>query len=280
MLRKLIKHEFLATRRLLIPVNLTVIAITIIGCIILSTRIFQHENSMPLAVFLILFYVLSLMVLSFVSSIYLLVRFYKNLFTAEGYLMFTLPVTPVQLLNSKLITGYLWSFINILIIMASIFALSFTGGFYSTGSARGIEEFFSLSINGSPHEVISFQNVFGRSASELLILCILTVLIRCFFSLTMGYISIALGQLIEKYKLVCSIAFYIAFYVGTQIIASVIMIISNINIISGNIATDPWALSRSIYGPLLPTTCIMNLVLGVLFYVITILVMRKKINLD
>lgn len=235
---------------------------------------------MPLAVFLIVFYGFSLVVLSLVSSIYLMVRFYKNLFTAEGYLMFTLPVTPVQLLNSKLITAYSWICLNLLLTLGSISALAFTGGYYSA-KTNGIDEaFFSISINGVSNEVTSFQEIFGYSASELLLLCIIVCLVNCFFSLTMGYISICLGQLIEKYKLICSIAFYVVFLIITQVLSSVILIISNFKYISVDAVTDPLALSRNIYGSLLPITGIISLILGILFYIIIIFIIRRKVNLE
>ena len=87
MLGKLLKYEWTATRRILIPVNLTIILITIVGCIFLGTDILQSENSIPLVILLIILYAISMIILDLVSTIYLLVRFYKNLFTAEGYLM-------------------------------------------------------------------------------------------------------------------------------------------------------------------------------------------------
>lgn len=42
---------------------------------------------------------------SIITLIFILMRYYKNFFTDEGYLTFTLPVTPHELLWTKLISG-------------------------------------------------------------------------------------------------------------------------------------------------------------------------------
>lgn len=284
MLGKLMKHEWKATRRILLPINFTIILITIVECLFLATDIFQNKSSLPLVILLLILYALSLLVLSTVSGIYLLVRFYKNLFTREGYLMFTLPVTPVQLLNSKLLVGFLWSAFNTLLSVGSLFSLGFSSAYYASvhGNSSSKGDFlsgFTYALTGGTNTPASFKSVFGYSALELLALCIVTFLIGCFFSLTMGYLAITLGQLIEKYKLACSIGFYIALYVITQILSGILMIgvnIKNITYASG----DVLGVSLNIYQTVLPTTAILSLVLGVIFYIITLFVIRKKVNLD
>lgn len=284
MLGKLMKHEWIATRRILLPVNFTIVLITLVGCIFLGTDILHSENSLPLVILLIILYALSMMVLSLVSSIYLLVRFYKNLFTAEGYLMFTLPVTPVQLLNSKLFVACLWSFFNTLLTLASFFALGASSGYYSAvhgdsnKKSAFLSGFVSVMSKGA-QDSASFRDVFGYSPLELLLLCFITLFIGAFFSLVMGYLSIALGQLVEKHKLACSIGFYIAFYIGIQIISSIIMVIVNLGTLLDS-DLETLELTRSIYSSVLPTAAILHLVLGILFYIITHLIIRKKVNLD
>lgn len=284
MLGKLIKHEWIATRRILLPVNLTIILITLVGCIFLGTDILRSKNSLPLVVLLITLYALSMIVLSLTSSIYLLVRFYRNLFSAEGYLMFTLPVKPVQLLNSKLIVACLWSFFSTLLTLASFFALGFSSGYYSAMHSDSNEksaflsDFIAAVTNGA-RDSASFQEVFGYTPAELLLLCFILLFISAFFSLTLGYLSIALGQLIEKYKLACSIVFYIALYIGTQIISSIVLVVINMGTLLDS-DLDALTLTRSIYHSVLPASTILYLVLGILFYLITFVLIRKKVNLD
>ena len=56
------------------------------------------------------------LLLTFIIGI---VRFYKNLFTGEGYLSFTLPVTPGQQLFTKALVSFLFSVITIIVILVS-----------------------------------------------------------------------------------------------------------------------------------------------------------------
>lgn len=284
MLGKLIKHEWKATRRLMLPVNLAILIITLAGCGILSTSIFNNENAMPLAVFLFILYGFSLFSLCLVTAVYLLVRFYKNLFTREGYLMFTLPATPVQLLHAKLFTGYIWTVINSCLTILSIGALGFAAGYRSARSSSWNIELFSTAAtyqaNGVTWKITSFEELTGYSLPVFLLLFLGFLLFSCFASLTMGYLSIMLGQLVEKYKLACSIAFYIAFSIGLQIVNSIAMIVININSIIHPDLNDFIDVSQKIYGSLFPISGILNMIFGFLFYFLTIFIMKKKVNLD
>lgn len=285
MLKKLIKHEWEATRRILLPLNLTIVLITVVGCLFLCTDILQRDNSLPLVIVLIVFYTFSMIVLTFAAYIYLMIRFYRNLFTSEGYLMFTLPVTRTQLLNSKLIVAFLWNCFNILLTMASIFAIGFSSSYFALiheDSATEGNAFLSglvTAISDGAQTTASFQDVFGYSLPTLLTICCITLIVSSFFSLIMGYLSIALGQLMERHKLIASIGFYIAFYIVIQILSSILMIVINLNTLLGT-ESDSLALSRSIYGSLLPAATVFNLILGVIFYFITRLILGKKVNLE
>ena len=56
-------------------------------------------------------------------------RFYKNLMTDEGYLMFTLPVSRSQLIWSKLIVSMAWGILSaVLAALMWTMVLSVTGG--------------------------------------------------------------------------------------------------------------------------------------------------------
>lgn len=278
------KYEWKATKKILLPLNLTIVLITLMGCVFLGTDILQSESSIPLVVLLIVLYALSMVALCLASNIYLLIRFYKNLFSNEGYLMFTLPVNPVQLLNSKLIVAYIWSFFNALLTYISIFALTFSSSYYSAihGDSNSKSTFLSRiisSIAGDATDSASFQEVFGYSELGFLFQFTIYLLISAFFSLTMGYFAIILGQLIEKYKLASSIAFYIVLYVSSQLISTITLIAINLSNITSN-SLSSLELTRSIYSTIFPTSSISSLILGILFYVATLFIIRKKINLD
>ena len=109
MLGKLMKHEFKTTSKVILPLYLILVVLTIFARIF-AQSLFTAENSNIDSIGFGLFgglsvilYILGLFAVSIASFIYLLVRFYKNLFGDEGYLMHTLPVTSWELLSSCLL---------------------------------------------------------------------------------------------------------------------------------------------------------------------------------
>ena len=128
MLGKLLKHEFKETSKRMLPLYLVLVVITILGRIVAQSIMISGnaDSSTIMAIFNILsvfIYVVGLIVISIASYIYLIMRFYKNLFSNEGYLMHTLPVTSWQLLISKLVTAFIWFISETILIFLSIFCI-------------------------------------------------------------------------------------------------------------------------------------------------------------
>ncbi len=269
MLKKLLKYEWKDTKKLLLPLNLVIILITIVGCILLSTRIFDTSTGFLLAAPLLALYLLSIIAFSFITLIYIYVRFYKNLFTAEGYLMHTLPVTRTQLFHSKLIVGYLWFFLNSLLTALSTGALGAAVGFHTATTEMADE------VN------ISFAELFGCSPGVLLCWGLVTLVVSSLSSVLMGYVSILLGQMMEKNKLAAAVGFYFGIYMVIQIVSSIAMmlpiiieIMSNTNEEATlNFMADSLAL-------ILPSMCIFYLVLSIVFYFLCRALINRKVNLD
>ena len=95
MLRKLIKYEFRATARVMLP---------------LATADMTMGESILgfLAGLVAVAFVLALLATFVVAVVLAVFRFRKNLLTDEGYVMFTLPVSPHSLVCSKLIVSTVW----------------------------------------------------------------------------------------------------------------------------------------------------------------------------
>ena len=111
MLGKLIKHEFRATARLMLPLFLVVILLSCFMRLTASVLALGDGRSFVLRLLSGLFstgFVLSIFASLIFSVVMMVSRFYKNLMTDEGYLMFTLPVGVHSLLWSKLITAALF----------------------------------------------------------------------------------------------------------------------------------------------------------------------------
>ena len=119
MLTKLLKHEWKETWRIPALCCAIVILMTLTA-VICFTRMSPPAKADDLnagAFVLMMFYVMTITCISFVLTLYVAVRFYRNLYTDQGYLMHTLPVTPRQLLVSKLLVSTVWLFIVTLLVL-------------------------------------------------------------------------------------------------------------------------------------------------------------------
>ena len=74
----------------------------------------------------IFFYVLAIAAGSIAVTVCVAVRYYKNVYTDEGYLTNTLPVTARQIVISKLSVGILWSIITGAVVCISVMSLIYT----------------------------------------------------------------------------------------------------------------------------------------------------------
>lgn len=108
MFGKLLKHEFSAVAKDLLPVYLLMIAAAVITNLLFLTR-FNTPSVIAAAVFGAI--TVAAFVITLVTTIR---RFRRNLLKDEGYLMFTLPVTTKQLILSKAIAAIVWSAIGLL----------------------------------------------------------------------------------------------------------------------------------------------------------------------
>ena len=102
MLSKLLRHEFRATGRIMLPVY-ALLLVSCGGCTLFGRLLGRYPESTVLSVVQTVFATLfgvttfGMLLLTLVLMVY---RFYKNLMTDEGYLMFTLPVSRSQLIWS------------------------------------------------------------------------------------------------------------------------------------------------------------------------------------
>lgn len=109
MLGKLLKQDFRATARIMLPLYA---AVPVLGLFTnLITRLCENQNGFLIrAIGALMSFVFSLSLIAAVVTtvVLMILRFYRNLMTDEGYLMFTLPVSTTELIFSKLIVSVVW----------------------------------------------------------------------------------------------------------------------------------------------------------------------------
>ena len=110
MLRKLLKYDLRSVFRFWWIAVIISVFISLVGGIF--SLVDQYQGWLPdlissMTQWAIFFSYCSYFALMVLTLVLLFIRFFKNFFTDEGYLTFTLPVSRKELLNSKVIAGFL-----------------------------------------------------------------------------------------------------------------------------------------------------------------------------
>ena len=113
MVGKLIKHELYSTVRVAVIPAIVMVLLAILSRIMLET------SSLSLTIIILMFYVFSVMATILVGFYFGIYSFYQSLFTGNGYLTLSLPVTPDQLIWSKLISAITVMFASIIVCILS-----------------------------------------------------------------------------------------------------------------------------------------------------------------
>lgn len=265
MLGKLMKYEWKAGWKMIGLMNLFTILMTVLGCLSLGFMNFEDPGVLQIftLVAVFIFYCLTISAVSIGCTIYVAVRFYKNMYSNEGYLMHTLPVTPRQLLLSKLFIGSGYYIVTTLMVLLSIFAL------------LGVILFRADPFVYSDFAMVmaEFEAEMGMSFMSYMIYCIVLSVFSCAEGILMIYASIALGQLASKHKVLTAIGAYIAI---TTVIQFVTMIATfgmtwNIDVVETGVMP---------MGGIFAFSLVLILILGVVFYILTEQLMKRKLNLE
>ncbi len=213
MLGKLLKHEFRATGRLMLPALGAVLALAVLANF--SISFIQVTDSTFLAVLLglvIATFVIGMIAVTVMTTVVMVLRFYRNLLRDEGYLMHTLPVSVHSLVCSKLIVSLCWFVVTFLVILLTMLLT----GLIQSGTNLG--EFFAgfpswAEIKEALDEVGIRSGDLWLLGSEYLLILIFAGLATCLHF----YAAMALGQMFSKNKILLSILFF----VGLNIVFSI-----------------------------------------------------------
>ena len=268
MLKKLFKYDFEATCRIFLVLHSIIAVVTILGKIVFTLVPEGLENA-PLLSTLIPTYILLIIGLFAGFRIFLIVRFYRSLFTDEGYLYHTLPVKPWQLIASKLFVNVILSLLGTLIlILCGLILLA--GGTMESIMANRVEI----------TELI--QVLFGVTPTGLLIFLLFYAPITECYSFLMFFASIALGQVIlPKHKVLGAFVAYMIYYVAIQTISAIpIFACTFATIQNANIETALFGWVTDFYHFVYFFSLALSAIAGTVFFLITDFIMKKKLNLD
>lgn len=280
MLGKLLKHDFLAMARVLTPAYIVMLAIALLGRLMtwLATRKTIMESVAPaiahiismLSSLLTIAFVLAPLVIIFFAAFYGIYRFYKNIFTDEGYLMNTLPTRPVNLVGSKMIIALVWMLFTLVVAGLSWFiAVGHIDAL--TNTVHQIWETVSGLFLGNQEAIHAELGV-----PIWVFLIELVVFLLCWFArfAISWFFAIAFGQLISKsHKALGAIAAYIGLAVVSQIVSTVYLALLGKLVPEG--ATNGIATQYTLIG-----NSILFILIAVLLTWATTYIMKNRLNLD
>lgn len=217
MLKKLFKYEWKAFWKVPTAINVFLVIITFIGIVSLASPFWEMdvrgmEIMLGLAVF---FYILAIAAGSIGVTIAITTRYYRNIYTDEGYLTNTLPVTARQIILSKLFTGIIWSFITGAVVSISIFSLIYTASL----SYSDVNIFYEF-VQDFPDLLRFFKEEAGIDFFLFAFLSLVYMIASTALSILKIYTAIALGQLFARHKVAGAVMWYIGEYVVFEIITS------------------------------------------------------------
>lgn len=265
MLGKYMKHEFQETGKLMIPLNLVILVYTLIGAIMLGSRLFSSPPMVILGVISLVLYMLSLFAIFIVAYVYFTVRFYKTMYTSQGYLTHTLPLSTMGIVNTKVLVSACWMILTVAVTTLSVIVLVAA----AIGSEWGKIAFSDFTLYT------------GFSLTGFFTWYVLLLILGCVEQILMIYASLAIGQLCRQYRILASIGTYIAFHMVLQIINTVILFVTqlfSINTTLMSFQTD--VVSSHFYGRSFTISTIESLLLCVLFYFLCYWLTDKKLNLE
>ena len=284
MLKKLLKYEFMSTGRVFGLCYVGVLAAAFL-LRLLGALAWDHsadhtaiEMLLPMADIAAgvssLLYGGMVAAVIVVTFVFILQRFYKNLLGGEGYLMQTLPVTPRQLIFSKLIAAIVWTVLSSIVVIFSVFVLAMTG------------EMFGSFISGLGEMIRWYHEMFSMPLLLVAFEMILVGVASIASSVLQIYAAIMIGHQAAKHKVALSVGAYFGISVALSVAASMVM-----NVLYRAVPGGAWnALANWVSGmnetPMLLVHTLLlgyfalNLLLAVIFFAVTEWMMRRNLNLE
>ena len=274
MLKTLLKYEWKDTWGLCTACNGIALILSVIGALMISLwhysddKTFTDTQTTMLGVafsFYIIIYIVSVFAIVLVMKYYFFVRYYKNLFTDQGYLMHTLPVKSTDLINSKLIIAVLWQFITGIVVGICIAIIVFSFA----------DIFGELSIMDFKEAFHDIEMEFDEIVKGIPLIAsgIISGLVTPIFEILLMYMAVGIGQQSKKNRLFLSVMVLIGLYMGKRFLSSCLSVPLQMLVINEDIS-----LTTVNVGAVLAALAIVGMTVGL--YFLNKYFLEKKLNLE
>lgn len=269
MVKKLFKHEFDAYKRFLLPVYLILLAVSVFTRIL---YFFETDTTVfrIISVSSIIALVVTSVVCIILTFVNIITRFYKNLFTNEGYLSFTLPVTTEQHIFVKLTVGVVAAISSLVSVIIGVCIA--TAGEMTVEIFKVVGYFFK-----------KVPPLFDGHFWFYFVEVILIVLLALVVSILLFYSCIAIGQLSKKNRVLAAVGAYFGYYLIEQVLGTIFIIVFYALQDTGFYTTILKFMEKNSYEFIhivLAISFVIYALLALLFFFITNRIIKKKLNLE
>lgn len=272
MLKKLIAYDLKRTRPVMTGITLFTFLLSIIIVIadfireklyndqteILESGLYtvHSENIHPLYYYsekIMAAAFLLIPVLATLAAIYMIRYYYKTIYQTQAYLSFTLPAKITEIVNSKILVTFIWALLFVVPPLSiGVFGFNLAERLYDP-------YYKELAASGYTADLI------------ILLLAIFFIIFEIIVQIMAFFFCLSIGQLCHNHKLMGTILSYIGIA-----IASMFLFFYNMHM--HQIKKDTWWWS---YDDIFcPANIISEIILFIGFYVATIKITEKDLNLE
>ena len=204
MLKKLLKYDYKANLfyfLLMYGVLMGIAVLARVSIAMADARYFAFADNYTLSLMTVagstILYLLACGAVMVLTLLLIAMRFYKNLMGPEGYLSFTLPVTEGAHLASKMISGVTLLLLSSLVVLASASVVT---------AGLNIWDDFTISF---------FKSVFAALRMNHPLIAVLYLLegfVTVLETVAVIYVSICVGQLAAKHRVLGAIGIFLAIH--------------------------------------------------------------------
>ncbi len=281
MLKKLIKQDFRALSRILVPVQIGVLCGSLLAAVLMTitlrTAIFQTDPVTVgeglfagMSAIIVVLIGMAVMASWLVALLVVCMHFFKNFLGDQGYLTFTLPVGTGELIWSKLITGMLWLVISgAVICVSSVIVLTFGTVAAGVMNVELIKDICSV-FSGAARYVSLLTAVELPVAG---VLQLAAFLLELYFAMIVG------SQIAKKHKVLAGIGMYLVINFVVGIVRS-LLTVAGYGMNGINFVLNGELNATAVANATLLITIVISAVLSVGFFLWSRHLLKTRLNLQ
>ena len=275
MLGKLLKHEFKATARTMLPMFGVVVLLSVLANLGFAQIADSENGALDILFGLFIFaFFLGLFTMGVMAMVVMIQRFYKNVLGDEGYLTLTLPVNVHEIVWSKLIVSFVWFLVTSLIAMAAVFIAVFTLTYTELGEMfRNMPSFGEMMRMFFEETGVTPLQLTGAIAQFVAMIIFSSLTVCLHF-----YASMALGHSFSNNKVLLSVVSFIAISFVFSFISSLLGIF--VEGLAMTVTVEAGSSVMTTLQELSLDSMIYTLIEGVILYLLTTYCLKHRLNLS